>query len=181
MRYYKPELLAKLQSDDAGIANQADDELEALSEQYVQYFEEIKCRLPEQFLKCMTKHYFHDARILNPFWLWELAPPFENELPKEFQEFPVLVIAVELDTPPNDVLHLDYRSVRVTKVKGWETLRVLKGPCLEWLHDEIEAFADGRFVHSILLSEEVEIQLEFSDFAFSRVKPLKKTSALVKK
>ena len=83
---------------------------------------------------------------------------------------PSFWIVLQLDTPPREVLFLQYRSVEIEEAQLHQTLREEDVPYLEWLHDEVELISadrDTEFRHSILFTKGLELRLRFNEFDFA--------------
>jgi hypothetical protein len=182
MKYFRPDLLARFGSRDEATALAAQEELEAQSEAYAKYLNEIRDKLPVRLRELQESYYLHDARVLVA---WPPDYPAEHYgLPwnglinwgggvKIFYT-PFASITLELDTPPKELLVLNYRQARIT---GWAPFELSgeRTPYLEWSHDEIE-IVEGKSApelqHTILFSNGYEWQIWFNDFDFATLKPL---------
>jgi hypothetical protein len=182
MKYYRQDLLARFGSRDDAIALAAQEELEAQSEKYVQYLNQIRDKLPVRLRELQENYYLHDARVLAA---WPPDYPTESYgLPwnglinwgggvKIFHA-PFASVTLQLDTPPKELLVLNYRYARIT---GWAPFELggERTPYLEWSHDEIEVLegkGSPEFQHTILFSNGYEWQIWFNDFDFATLKPL---------
>src|SRR5206468_383166 len=79
---------------------------------------------------------------------------------------PFVLLTLELDTPPKDLLILNYRYAKITAWAPFE-LYWERPPDLEWEHDEIDIVENGESVEvmqTILFSNGFELQIWFADF-----------------
>ncbi len=84
-------------------------------------------------------------------------------------------IALELDTPPREVLVLQYRSAVIEEAKLHQSLQEEGCPDLEWLYDVVELIRTDRGTvcrHSILVTKGLELRLRFGDFEYTTTKPI---------
>jgi hypothetical protein len=87
---------------------------------------------------------------------------------------PLYWIPLQLDTPPREILVLQYRSVQLENAELHESL-FDECPYLEWQYDEIDLVQDGEsteFRHSILFTRGLEVRLRFRDFDFATLRPM---------
>ncbi len=190
MKYYTPELLDRFASKDEQTALAAQDELEDRSEEYDKHLKSIAKKLPPRFCELQERFYLHNARVLWPFLPWHPCqmPPSNAEIFREMtakmrrfdRSMPAsLMLPVELDAPPRDLIVLHYRGVDPDKL-NFELWRDSRLPTLRWLHDEVDVVpVNGgiEFLHGILFSEGIELQLQFADFDFAVLKPMASASS----
>ncbi len=166
MKYFRQDLLARFGSRDDAIALSAQEELETQSEEYAKHLHRIRDKLPVRLREFQEQYYLHDARVL---MAWPPDSPTEQYgLPwnglinwgagVKVLYTPFASITLELDTPPKELLVLNYRQTRIT---GWAPFELggERTPYLEWGHDEIEIL-EGRnsleAMHSILFCNGIE-------------------------
>jgi hypothetical protein len=186
MRFYTPDLLARFGSKDDNIADAAHDEIEQRAEEYVQHLDEIEARLPPRFRDLLNQFYLHDARVIShpPLmitdleWLeralrsgqplgWRAFGPGERRMPSYW-------IPLEVDTPPREILVLQYRCVQIETIEIHESI-FEPFEYLGWQHDEVDLVQAGEspeFRHSILFTRGLEVRLRFKDFDFATLKPM---------
>jgi hypothetical protein len=187
MKYFTPDLLGRFGSENDTIALAAQEELEKRSEQYTEYLKRIRDKLPERFRELQERFYLHDARVISP-WLpfpveFPFAPPLMALLEWSHQggwargPWPSFFLALELDTPPREVLVLNYREVLIDETSRHRPFQAERVPYFEWQHDEIEIIQENGvnlIGHAILFSNGFELRLQFGDFDFAVLKPLRK-------
>jgi hypothetical protein len=103
---------------------------------------------------------------------WNSLVNWGGEVKMLFSAF--VLMTLELDTPPKELLILNYRSARVTGGTPFG-LAGERTPYLEWEHDEIdlrEQKNSVEVVQTILFSNGFELQIHFSDFDFATLQPL---------
>jgi hypothetical protein len=182
MKYFKQDLLVRFGSKDDAVASSAQEELERQSEKYCKHLNKIRNKLPVRLRELQEQYYLHDARVLSAS-----APDSPTEpygLPWNglvnwgagvtIFHSPFVSITLELDTPPKELVVLNYRNSRITGRAPFE-LSGERTPYLEWAHDEIEVIEgkdSSEVLHTILFSNGLEWQIWFSDFDFATLKHL---------
>jgi hypothetical protein len=186
MRYFTPDLLERFGSEDYQIASAAEDELERRADEHRKTLNEFEAKLPQRFRDLLNQFYLHDARLIShpPLmitdveWLeralraglppgWRLFEEGERRLPSYW-------IPLELDTPPGEIVILQYRSVCLEAAIIHESL-FEDFSYLGWQQDEIDLVQTGEspeFRHSILFTRGFELRLRFRDFDFATLKPM---------
>ena len=193
MKFFTPDLISRFGSDDADTALAAQGELERRANEYLQSVGEVERKLPERFRELFSRYYLHDVRVMdNSFAASGNGLPLEDlamgvcasswrPADSAKDRLASFCIVLELDTPPRDVIVLQYRSVHLEKGIHHPSLRGDECPCLEWQYDEIE-LADGtgsnECRHSILFTNGFELRLRFEDFDFATLKPIASGSEL---
>jgi hypothetical protein len=187
MRFFTPNLIERFGSDDDRIALAAQTELEQSSEAYSRRLSEVASELPQRFQELLDRYYLHDARVIDHSSLGngdcgslrgsELGTSITGWKASERVDGCLLSfwIVLELDTPPRELLALQYRSVLIEGVDIHQTLREDECPYLEWQYDEVELVGTDRgkeFRHSILFTNGLELRLRFNDFDFATLKPI---------
>ena len=190
MKFFTPDLIDRFGSEDDGIAFAAQQEFERRSEEYLRQLHEIEAKLPERFRELLEQFYLHDPRVIShsslgipePGWLGDTKlvefPPAWKPSGQEESRSLSFWIALQLDTPPREVLALQYRSVLIEEADLHQSLREDECPYLEWQYDEVELIRAGRgkeFRHSILFTKGLELRLRFKDFDFATLKPIEIT------
>jgi hypothetical protein len=171
MKYFTAELLERFGSEDDSRALAAETELEQRAEQYARHLQGIEAKLPDRFRELLRRFYLHDARVVSPPWL----PDMPWLLPSASRCWPLFSLALQLNTPPKEILVLQYRHVTLETPCHWPSLQEDMCPHLEWQHDEvelIESTQDFEVGHSILFTNGLELRLRFRDFDFATLKPL---------
>jgi hypothetical protein len=186
MRFFTPDLLERFGSEDNRIASAAQDEWEERAEEYAGKLREIEAELPQRFRDLLDHFYLHDARVISqpPLMVTDLEwleHALRTGMPVGWRVFggqgsriPSYWVPLQLDTPPREVLVLQYRSVQIEDAKLHESL-FDECPYLEWQYDEVELIETGgnrEFRHSILFSRGLEVRLRFKDFDFATLKPI---------
>lgn len=149
MKYFTYDLLKRYGSPDERIADAADREWERATVAYRKRLETIRPKLPAAVRSFLQKFCLHDARLVTlargkPLW--------------------TLSLVFQFDSPHQDGIQLIYtlpKGLRALYHRGREEA----GVHLEWLYDEIDVVRNGAtplFLHSILLTAGLELQLSFS-------------------
>ena len=186
MRFFTPDLLERFGSEDDSIATEAHKEFEARSREYLRQLDEIAENLPQRLRALLEHHYLHDARVIShsPFGICaprelgngNLADPTPGaQQTSPDGRLPSFWIHLQLDTPPREILVLQYRSALIEEARLHQSPGGEESPNLEWLYDEVDLIpvGDGReFRHSILFTNGLELRLRFEDFDFATLKPI---------
>ncbi len=189
MKFFTPDLLLRFGSDDGELAQAAQEELEHRAEGYLRSLSEIEPYLPPRFRDLLDQFYLHDARVLPQSSmamtdLERLEHSLRSGMPPDGEfgrRTPSFWIPLQLDTPPREILVLQYRSVEIENAEIHESL-FEECPYLEWQHDEVDLVQSGEYTefrHSILFTRGLEIRLRFRDFDFARLKPMEAAEDLV--
>jgi hypothetical protein len=191
--FFTADLIERFGSDDHDIALAAQTELEQRSQEYSRRLGEIEFELPQRFREMLDRYYLHDARVIDHSCMGngnlgglgapELGTSSTSWTPVEKGEGCLLSFwtALELDTPPREVLVLHYRSVIIEGANIHQSLRKDECPYLEWQYDEVELINSGRgkeFRHSILFTNGFELRLRFKGFDFATLNPIEIVSEL---
>jgi len=158
MKYFTPELLTRYGSADDKVANAADAEWEAATEQYQKHLRAIERQLPRRLRGLLRRYYFHDATVT-----------FAGVADQ------VLHLTVQLDAPPQQTLVLRYRLVSEPQVATYTLADHDTARPLTWLYDEIEVARGGVFPvieQRILFSNGRELTVHFQDLSYSTAQPL---------
>jgi hypothetical protein len=193
MKFFTPDLIERFGSDDDRIALDAQTELEQRAENYSRNLGEFEFELPQRFRELLDRYYLHDARVINHSCLGNgdtlmlgdaelrVRRTDRNQVESARDRLLSFSIILVLDTPPKEVLVLQYRSVLIDGADIHQSLREDESPYLEWQYDEVELVDTTRcreFRHSILFTNGRELQLRFKDFDFATLKPMETVSEL---
>lgn len=135
MKYFKPDLLARLNSADERTSDAASEQWDAARNAYEQSLEKIRPLLPVAILDT----HFHDAKIGRGLMRGR-------------------VYFIFVLTEDRQSLEIDYLLSAAPSVVQHPPLSTSKQ--VFWWYDEIEKANDG-FVHSILMSNGVELRIPF--------------------
>jgi hypothetical protein len=189
MRFFTPDLLSRFGSGDGQLAQAAQEALERRTEEYLRTLQEIEPKLPPRFRDLLEHSYLHDARVISQpgFVVTDLEslehssrvgmpPAWSHSYVKGADErrIPSFWLPLQLDTPPREILVLQYRFVLVENAEVHESLDE-ECPYLEWQHDEVDLVQSGEYMefrHSILFTRGLELRLRFRDFDFATLKPM---------
>jgi hypothetical protein len=150
MKYFTPELIARGQSEDSRILDEVEARWDELCDQYNAYIGSIKEEFPPGLRHIEDSYYLHDAKVQGMG-----------------QRDGVLVVVLQLDTPPHSLLTFTYELVEEPRIDPEalpEPVRS-RGNIVEWQYDEIEKVAGpaATWKQSILLSNGWEVALHFRD------------------
>jgi hypothetical protein len=173
MRFFKPELYVRFNSVDDDVADMAFQEWEAAAEQYAQSLAPVRDRLPSQIRK-LTELSLHDALILSRREEIQAgAPPISPDLLTH--EFPmrlllpfwtaICVVTVKDEYTIRSLIYCLRDGVRTQTHRDWPFSK--EGE--HWLYDELEVLpsegwpiSTGGFLHRVLLSSGVELEIPFT-------------------
>jgi hypothetical protein len=150
MKFFTPQGYVALQDLSSDTAmNAADTAWQEAVDRYAAYYDSIAPLLPPCFRKMQSDYYLRDAVVAG----------------MGRRDYGFLIV-LRLDTPPNDLLMLEYD---LTAEPALETEALpppyrSKGP-VQWLYDEVESTgsAPAAYLHSILLTNGWEVRLPFKD------------------
>ena len=151
MKFFTPELLKQFNSPDEDIVMLAEDKWERGLKTYEEYLASAAPLLPKMFDMMLQSYQLHDARVLGMGKVndWWTNPAF------------VIILAPENS---HSQLLLFYSLEGDPVIKSSPTPPPSK-TALEWLYDEVELPDISPTVrHSILFSDDLEIELNFTDF-----------------
>jgi hypothetical protein len=153
VRYFTPELIARLNSNDPAEANGADAEWDRRQEAYEQGLSRIERTLPDH-VRAFNKLLLHDAKV------YSLARQGEQ-----------LILVLRKDIPPRDLVIITYTLVGEPDIDT-EALPVeMRSPVMNFDYDEFGV--DGAvYTQAMLFSNGWEVRLRFRDVRFVRAEPL---------
>jgi hypothetical protein len=186
MKFFTPDLLERFGSEDTRVARAAQEELDRRADEYLQTLHRIDVRLPQRFRDLLDQFHLHDARVIShpPLMMTDLEwleHALRAGLPLGWRLFggglgrmPSYWVPLQLDTPPREILVLQYRCVQIENAELHGSL-FEECPYLEWQYDEVDLVQGGEspeFRHSILFTRGFELRLKFTDFDFATLKPI---------
>jgi hypothetical protein len=148
MKYFTPELMARMGSPDAVVANAAAAEWDQVLERYEQGLQKIRADMP-QHLRDFDGLLLHDADVLS------IARREEQ-----------LIMVLRKDIPPRDVVILTYTLAAEPAINTAALPREESSPVMQFLYDELDVVRDGDqqiYTESILFSNGWEVRLRFRD------------------
>jgi hypothetical protein len=170
MRYFTPQLYRLFNSADDEEADRADEAWEAAIGEYRRHLDAVRDRIPSNVAKLADLD-LHDAEVLSRAKEVQAEGPFfSNYFP-----FPVPLafwsaVAVVTARQGADLVSLIYGL--------WDHLRERPAPedwpfskvREHWLYDEVDVASDrrGPFLHRILLSSGVELEVPFTTVVIHR-------------
>jgi hypothetical protein len=170
MRYFTPHLYRQFNSADDEEADRADEAWEAAIAEYRRHLEGLRDRMPSNVGKLADLD-LHDAEVLSR------AEEVQPGAPFLFHEFPFPValafwsaVAIVTTRQGGEIVSLIYCL--------WDRLREHPAPDdwpfsklrEHWLYDEVDVASErrGPFLHRILLSSGVEIEIPFTAVVIHR-------------
>jgi hypothetical protein len=158
MKYFTRDRYLAMQNFQEDAMDAADANWQRAVHAYEGYLQTIRPELAEPVRQLLDGFYLHDARVLSMG-----------------QRGDTLVISLQLDVPPNDLLTITYTLAEPPEVKKESFPWVKDAYAVQWLYDEIELLREGsqrHFVHSVLLSNGWEMRLPFRDVQTTTAFPL---------
>jgi hypothetical protein len=149
MKYFKPALLVRCRSLDDDVAEAAAAEWGMNIASYRERLQAIRHLLPRSVRGLLSRYSLHDARLLTVGF---------------GKKQPIVTLQVRLEgstAEPGPVLEMKYRvgpgGLSITRHEPFSS-----GPGLGWiLYSEFDVAEGGSFVHSLLLSNGVELTIRF--------------------
>ncbi len=148
MKFFTPDIIVRASSDNDAVADAAHEEWEEMLTSYRKHLRAIGPKLSRSVRTFLRKFCLHDAKLK---WIAERADGL------------CVVMAVQLDTPPDESLQLVYDLVAKPDTVRHQSLAEPVTPP-EWLYDEIDAEGSDNgtiFTHSILFTDGNEVILKF--------------------
>jgi hypothetical protein len=171
MRYFTPELFMQFNSFDPEEAERADEAWDKAETAYKEQVERIREAWPESVRK-LSSLCLHDTDVLSREEQFVLMEPFP-EGPGAFRHtYPFWTAIAGVSVRQGDeILTLFYVLADRMKVReapdGWRFSRLRE----HWLYDEVDFLCDnhGPFVHRILLSTGVTLEIPFTGVGFHKI------------
>jgi hypothetical protein len=157
MRYFTPEQLARLGSDDPAVVRAAEAEWDRRLEQYEQELRQIEPDLPEH-VRRFNDLLLHDARV------YSLARQGDQ-----------LILVLRKDIPPRDLVIVTYDLAGEPVIDTEALPADARSAVMDFDYDEFGLVREGDqvlYTQSILFSNGWEVQLRFRDVRFVLAEPL---------
>jgi hypothetical protein len=160
LKYMTADLVNRMQYEDEEAVRQVDEEWEANLALYDKRLEEIKPRLPESVRKFLDLMCLHDADWVASSSMSVGKAPLMPELAAG----DTLILAIVQRDWGDDkyACNLGYRvesvSVRDNEGPGFNPA----GPVI-WLYDEFDIDDEGKYVHNVLFSSGLELEIKFQE------------------
>jgi hypothetical protein len=158
MNYFTPDLIDRFGAVEPAVADAADARWEEAGDRYCAYLDSIKAQLPPGLRQLLDDYYLHDAVVFG--------------MGRQDGRF---VIALQLDTPPQDLLILTYDLLAEPEILSDVLPRGHRCPTrVEWMYDEVERVPGepASWVQSVLLSNGWELRLRCHDVHVQRLEPV---------
>jgi len=147
MKFFTRDLFAAFASDEARIAEQADEAWESAIERYRKHLARIKKQLSHELQKLAGDVCLHDARYLG---FSKIAGPFSGA-----------GVAIIMLKRQDDFVVLFYLLVNEPTFSTAQPGPAFDVKEVVWLYDEVDALPNGVFSHEILLSDGTTLALQF--------------------
>lgn len=157
MKYFTPELFARLQNFDPRAMDAADADWEAAEERYEQRLRELGPAI-EPVRKRFEGILLHDATV--------------ESISRRDDQF---VIVLHKDAPPRDVVTLTYTLATEPIIDQNALAPALRSRVMQFQYDEFDVVReDGQthYTHSILFSNGWEVRLPFRDVQVTLAQPI---------
>lgn len=156
MKYFTPELYARLQATNPSAMDAADAAWQQAEEEYEHRLKAIRTTLPPSALKLLDEARLHDAEVL---WMGRAVPIF--------------AILLRLDIPSRATLLLSYFVTQSVQFQPDMMPSDLSNTVMQWMYDEVELGSRPRsFKHSVLFSSGCHLELEGTEVQIATVDTL---------
>lgn len=151
MRFFTPELYIRFNSPDDAVANQADEDWESALKAYSHHMSKLRRWMPHE-VKKLAKLNLHDAEVVAFRTFGHAESPFPNHR---------VEVSLKLN---NQLVELEYFLSDDLQIRDFGDASPFSKQCPLWLYEEIDVDADaqGMFVHRILLSDGRVITIPFT-------------------
>lgn len=149
MRFFTPELYVRFNSFDDEVADQADEDWETALKDYSRHLSKLRPWMPHE-VKKLAKLNLHDAEVL----AFRIVGHSQSPFPHHRAEF-----SLKLDGQSID---LEYFLSGEVQVRDFGGERPFSKECPQWLYEELDADAQGMFLHRIMLSDGRVITIPFT-------------------
>lgn len=144
MKYFTPELYARLQDADPQRMDAADQRWEDALASYQRHVQSIGPRLPPSAREFLDRARLHDAEVL---WMGQALPFFG--------------VLLRLDSPSTETVGLSYFVVRDVSFQRDVLPREFCSSRMQWMYDEFDLGTEERcFRHAVLFSDGSQLDLE---------------------
>jgi len=158
VRYFTPDLIARLNSADSAEVDATEAEWDRRQEAYEQELKRIEPTLPEH-IRAFNDLLLHDARVCS------LARQGEQ-----------LIMVLRKDIPPRDLVIVTYTLIAEPHIDTEALPADMRSPVMDFQYDEfgVVALDGGRtaYTQSILFSNGWQVRLRFRDVRFVLAEPL---------
>jgi hypothetical protein len=158
MNYFTPDLIDRFGSPEPAVADEADAAWEEAGNRYRAYLASVKAQLPPGLRQVLNDYYLHDAVVL-------AMGRLDGRV----------VVVLQLDTPPQDLLILTYDLLGAPEVLRDVLPDGHRCPTrVEWMYDEVERVPGepAGWVQSVLFGNGWELRLRFRDVHVQRLQPV---------
>lgn len=169
MRYFTRQLYQQFNSADDEEADRADEAWEAAIEKYREHREGLRDRMPLNVAKLADLN-LHDAEILSRAEEIQPGAPFYYDFPFPLTPAFWSAVAIVSMRVGDDILSLIYclcdHIREYPAPDDWPFSKLSE----HWLYDEVDIASErrGPFLHRILLSSGVELEIPFSTVVIHR-------------
>ncbi len=157
MKYFTPDLLARLGSSDDAVANAAAAEWDRRQQAYEEELQRIEPELPER-VREFNNLLLHDARV-------------QSLARRDGQ----LILVLRKDIPPRDLVILTYELAGEPVIDREALPPEVRSEVMDFDFDEFAIVREGGdklYTQSILFSNGWEVRLRFHDVRFIVAEPL---------
>jgi hypothetical protein len=156
MRFFTPDLYARLQASDTSAMDVADADWKAAEANYERRLQVIRPQLPSSVQSFLDSIRLHDAEVL---WIGRASPR--------------LSILLRLDQLPRGTILLTYEEAEIVSLEAGTFPKPFQGPTMQWMYDEIDLGAcPARFAHLILFSDGKQMAIEAAELQTSPIDTL---------
>lgn len=158
MKYFTPEMYARLQDREPEAMDAADEAWADAAARYDSYVQSILPQLPPAVRQLLEGYYLHDAEVLS--------------VSRQGDTF---VLQLRLDTPPNDLLGITYTLSAEPVIDRAAFPPQYRSSPMTWQYEELEVCGSDTARHyrqAILFSNGWEIQVPFRDVRLTATQPI---------
>ena len=158
MKYFTPELYARLQLPGRDDMNAADAAWDHAVDQYEEQLQRVRPHVGESVRRYLDGCYLHDATLLS--------------MAKQGSNF---LMTLRLDAPPHDLILLTFANVSEPNLNKQALPRELQAQPTRYLFNEVDLVSrngPARLEESILFSNGWELRISYSDVQVSLAQPV---------
>lgn len=171
MKFFTPQLYLQFNSPDDQEADRADQAWEAAIQAYHRHLETIRDRMPSQVAKLASLE-LHDAEILSHVEEVQAGGPLGDAGLPWPMPIPIwsalAIVSVRHEGEILSLIYCLWDHVRTNPVpESWPFSKLKE----HWLYDEVDLVSErrGPFLHRILLSSGIELEIPFTTVVIHRL------------
>lgn len=155
MKYFTPELLARVRSLNDRVSEKAHDDWDRAIARYHRRLEQITSRLPASIKRFRRQLCLHDAQII--------------AMAHHGKQF---FIVVQLEPPSRTTVFLTFHLLAKPRIEHRSSQEANHSGCVTWMYEEFNLDRRNRCTLDILLSDGGVVKLRFGELHFSIGQPV---------